>query len=80
MDESSDASRTVAEQVSDDLRDAFVVLHTASVPAEQRATLHRRLLAITTTAKRDVHRAREQLVRFFDDIRTADAASNAHED
>ena len=73
-------ARTPAEELGNDLRDAFGALGTASVTPEQRATFQRRLLAITTASKRDVQRARKQLTRFWNDLRAADAVNNMNED
>jgi hypothetical protein len=80
MAEHTDDSRSVAEQVADDLKDTFAALGVSSIPAEDRATMQRRLLAITTTSKRDVVRAHEQLRRLRDDLRAAQRATESSED
>ena len=79
MTDHGNSSRTSAQQLGDDLRDAFAALGSAAVTSEQRATFQRRLVAITTAAKRDVDRSREQLPRFWNDLRAADATNNANE-
>lgn len=77
MTEHDDVSRTTAEQVADELRDAFQSLASVSVPAEERAAFQRRLLAITTTAKRDVGRAKEQLERLRRDVHIANTTTDS---
>ena len=64
MAAADDDAKTPAQRVADGLRDAFAALGASSLPAEERARWQRRLLAITTTSKRDVARAQEQLGRF----------------
>lgn len=71
MTESSSGQRTPSQQVADDLRDAFALLAAAQLAPAEHATYQRRLLAITTTSKRDIDRAREQLDRFDRDLRAA---------
>jgi hypothetical protein len=75
-----DGARAVADQVGDGLRDAFAALASAAISPEQRATFQRRLLAITTTAKRDVVRAHEQLRRLHDDLHAAQTNISSSQD
>jgi hypothetical protein len=51
-------------RVSDGLRDAFAQLGQAKLRPDEAGRWHRRLLAITNVAKRDLPGALEQLERF----------------
>lgn len=80
MTEFNHADRTVAEQVADELRDAFAELAASSISSDQRVTFQRRLLAITTAAKRDVDRAHEQLERLRGDLHAAATTGKSSEE
>jgi hypothetical protein len=56
-------------RVSDGLRDAFAEVNGADIDAATKERWQRRLIAITTVAKRDLGRAEEQLSRFREDFR-----------
>lgn len=57
-----------SDPLADGLRQAFDRLGRLDVTDAERARLHRRLLAVTTAAKRDGPRAAERLQRFLRDI------------
>lgn len=75
--EHRDAARAMTQQVADDLRDAFQSLAGAGVAAQQRDLFKRRLLAITTMAKRDMGRATQQLERLRRDLRAAETTTDS---
>lgn len=53
--------------LAEGLRQAFVQLTHAPLTDSAKASWHRRLIAITNSAKRDETRARASLRRFLDD-------------
>ncbi|MDP9405664.1 MAG: hypothetical protein M3O86_03545 [Actinomycetota bacterium] len=69
------AGRGEAAALSGALREVFARVAAAPLAPEAKQRWHQRLLAITTTAKRDTSRAAEQLTRFCADWQ---AAGNDH--
>jgi hypothetical protein len=53
---------------SEALREAFRRVRSASLPEDERARLIRRLLAVTRSARRDVHAAARQLERVSEQL------------
>lgn len=66
-DAPDDANTEVALRVSTELKAAFDDVGRADIDGADKSRWHRRLIAITNTAKHDVARADEQLVRYRDD-------------
>ena len=66
-----------ARRVADNLRDAFATLSSTSLTDAERVQFQRRLLAITTTSKRDIARAQLQLDRLQHDLEVILAAKDS---
>ena len=66
-DADNDAPMDAAARVSQGLKEAFEDVAHADVDGADKGRWQRRLIAITNTAKHDVARADEQLLRYRDE-------------
>jgi hypothetical protein len=66
-DAHSDTPNESADRVSAALKSAFAEVANADIDGADKGRWQRRLIAITNTAKHEVTRADEQLVRFRDE-------------
>jgi hypothetical protein len=74
------AEAALHRRLGDALREGFIVVREAELDDQERRRWERRLIAVSTTAKRDPHRAQEQYARFLADLRRAVPASPHNED
>ncbi len=58
-----------ADRISNDLREATHLLHRLRDDDPAKAMMQRRLIAITSTMKRDAQRARDRLERLLEELR-----------
>ena len=58
-----------ADRISNDLREATHLLHRLRDDDPAKAMMQRRLIAITSTMKRDAQHARDRLERLLEELR-----------